>query len=397
MASYDIKSSVNQEKQQKINRSYILNLIYKEKLCSRAQLAEMSGLKRATITNIVNEFIECGLVIEDGLLDGAKGRRSIGIRINGESYGTLGVKLNRDGYSVCLMGLSGKMFETWNFPILSADSPEEILKDMKEQLLGIIQKKRRCQILAVGLTVPGPYKQKGDQIVFVTHLYGWEGIPILQQLQAEIPVPVFVENDANAGAFAQQWYTVTEEKEENLIYIVAGQGVGCGIIADGQLLRGERGIAGELGHVSINFQGPRCQCGNRGCIENYCSVISLLEKAKEILPGIQTLEQFGEVLRNGDEKAVQLYKETVNYLAFGIVSMINQLNPRTIIIGDQLVDLDAKLFLETVQGTIEDLIGIGAYEKVIIKANTIPYNPTLVGAGIIAAKKIFEDPNEFLK
>ena len=167
-------ASVNQEKQQHINRSLVIDLLRQEKLCSRADLANLSGLKRATITNIINEFMEHELVVEDGILDGAKGRRSIGIRINGQKYRTIGVMVTRQYYSIGMMGISGEVYQTQIHRMNGGMNAKAMLKAIKSNIRSMIEKEKEGKVLAIGFAVPGPYKVEDDKMIFVTNLVGWD-------------------------------------------------------------------------------------------------------------------------------------------------------------------------------------------------------------------------------
>lgn len=223
MSRFGKYDSVNQKKQQMINRALVIDLLRQEKLCSRADLAKLSGLKRATITYIVNEFMEYDLIVEDGILNGKKGRRSIGIRINGEKYRTIGVMITREHYSISMMGLSGEVFFIESYAVNKAMHVENVIEEIKEKIRVMIDREKDCHVLAVCVAVPGPYKKHGDRLAYVTNLFGWENIEINRCMQEGIDIPVFVENDANAGVFAQQWFRKKKKEQQNIVYIVALQ------------------------------------------------------------------------------------------------------------------------------------------------------------------------------
>ena len=167
-------NSVNQQKQQKINRSLVIRLLRRMGLCSRAELASQSGLQRATITNIINEFLSCGLVVEDGLLEGSKGRRAIGLRLNDTRFRVLGVMVTRTHYSLSMMGLSGRIFEIRTFEIAEHLPAEQIIREMCAHMREMIQSAPEAETLAICIAMPGPYKtDAGGEIVFVTNLIGW--------------------------------------------------------------------------------------------------------------------------------------------------------------------------------------------------------------------------------
>lgn len=161
---------------------------------------------------------------------------------------------------------------------------------------------------------------------------------------ASTDIPVLLVNDANAAAYAQYWFSSEDHARHNLPYIVAGQGIGCGLLFDGELVQRAMGIAGEIGHISIDYNGPKCECGNRGCLELYCSSLALKkwvrqrlqEGASSSLGTDFTTQELTAAIRSGDSLALEEYRKNCEYLAVGIVSLINQFDPGTIVIGDQL-------------------------------------------------------------
>ena len=159
------------------------------------------------------------------------------------------------------------------------------------------------------------------------------------------------------GVCAQYWFRKRKTDQQNIAYIVAGQGIGCGMILNGELQRGSLGIAGEIGHTSINFMGPRCECGNRGCLEKYCSSIAIMQRIRDrletgeysILGPDATFEEFQEAVRQGDLMAREEYGRACELLAVGVVNMVNQINPSDVIIGDILTKVNPSMLLKIVR------------------------------------------------
>ena len=397
-------ASVNQEKQQHINRSLVIDLLRQEKLCSRADLANLSGLKRATITNIINEFMEHELVVEDGILDGAKGRRSIGIRINGQKYRTIGVMVTRQYYSIGMMGISGEVYQTQIHRMNGGMNAKAMLKAIKSNIRSMIEKEKEGKVLAIGFAVPGPYKVEDDKMIFVTNLVGWDELEISMCMKQDFDIPVFIENDANAGVCAQYWFRKRKTDQQNIAYIVAGQGIGCGMILNGELQRGSLGIAGEIGHTSINFMGPRCECGNRGCLEKYCSSIAIMQRIRDrletgeysILGPDATFEEFQEAVRQGDLMAREEYGRECELLAVGVVNMVNQINPSDVIIGDILTKVNPSMLLKIVRQKVKEIVRPLVWENLTIELDQLEYNPIMIGAGVIAAQNVFENPISYM-
>lgn len=403
------EKSINQEKQQRINRTLVLQLLRQQKLASRADIAKLSGLQRATISNIVRELIDLGLVVENGLLCNEHGRRSIGIQINGKQVGVIGVMITRQYFGISRIGLCGEVFETQYFQLNPQDTVTESLKQLKREINRVILKHSKFRVLAVGFAVPGPYRIEGDEMIFITNLKGWDGVPIHSLLQQGISIPTFIANDANAGALAQLWNHEKNLTKKDLIYIVAGQGIGCGMISDGAILQGAMGIAGEIGHTTIDYHGPRCVCGNYGCLELYASVLALKERIRTRLSSGEessvSLEELNgasgnTAIRNaweeGDALISEEFHRTCKYLAIGLVSLINQMDPELVILGDSLAEIGGERMLEIIRNEIKARIRPIIWKNLRVELSTLPENPILIGAGAVAIQHIFENPLLFV-
>jgi len=398
-------NGINSEIQQKINRALVIDLLRKEGVCSRAKLASTSKLRRTTITKIINDFIGCGLVIETGILSGEKNRRSIGIKLNGEQFRVVGVMLTREKYYLLTMGLSGEVFDIKEYPIREDENVQAIISGMKNSIHKIVDNTKEFETLAIGIAMPGPYKRDQGDLVFVSNLSGWDGVHIYRELQEVFSIPVLIENDANAGAFALLWDEKEKTQSKNLIYIVAGQGIGCGVVVDGEILTGEVGLAGEIGHTCINFEGSRCECGNIGCLETYCSTIAVGKKIREcikrneetVLTERFTWSDFVRAVNQGDAVACREYGLACRYLAVGVVNVINQLNPGVVVIGDQLAQVAPDLMRQIITDHVNETIRPLVLEGLKIEINNSNVNPIMIGAAAIAAQKVLEDPFGFVE
>lgn len=394
-------ASINQERSQLINRALILNLLRQEGICSRATLSRLSGLKQATITNIAAELIQCGLVVETGLIPGEKGRRSIGVTLNDARYKVIGISMTRDQFYVDLVGISGKVYETRSFEISQTEGPQSVLSRIRTAILQLQQDYADSELLAACLAMPGPYLEDLDRLLFVTELSGWQNFPIRAVLSEGVGMPIYVLNDAKASAFAQLWSRWQEPAVQNMAYILAGQGVGCGMISDGKLVSGQHGIAGEFGHSSIKFDGPLCECGNHGCLEKYCSLSALRSEIRDLLrahrpscldAGNLHDEAIALAVRAGDPVAVQAYEHVCERLGVGVISLINQMNPGLIVLGDALVDICPERLLEVVRRCVEAGVNERIYSDLAIEINQLEGSPALLGAGAYAAQQVLANP-----
>lgn len=395
-----VSSGIDHAEQQRLNRALVIDSLRRQGCCSRAELARLTNLKRATITNIIGEFIDLGLVVETEFLSSEGGRRSIGLRINGRRYQVIGVMITRKYYCIVRIGLSGEVYALKCHQIPAEIGVEDLVRSMEHNIHMMIAENPETRIMAIGFAVPGPYLQKEGEVAFITNLEGWDEFPISAKLQEAFDIPVLLSNDANAAAYASYWYDAQNEKNSNLVYIVAGQGIGCGLLSNGRLVQGAMGIAGEIGHTSIDFHGPKCACGNRGCLELYCSLLVLENRIKQrLLQGEAscltadfTTRDLAEAIRQGDPLALEEYERNCGYLVVGIVNLINQFNPSTIVIGDQLVDLAPELLLRLVREQVRERLRPAIWEGLNIEVDQSEYNPIVMGAAALAAQTILEDP-----
>lgn len=387
----------NQEKIQSINRSLVLKLLCKEGVCSRAQLAKLSQLKQATITNMMNDFINCGLVKEVGFLTGDRGRRSIGVSINNEDFGVLAVRIARKNYSVGIFDLSGNSVIVNRRSIPPQQAPantiEKIIRD-GNRLIAQCEKRR---IIAVGVALPGPYSTKTGRIEIMTGVLGWNKIPVKELFEEHFRLPVFIEQDANAAALAQYWNSSENLQNQMLVYIAIGQGVGAGIINNGEILRGTEGIAGEIGHTCVNFNGPPCACGNRGCLENYCSSIAFSTMVNEALKPKESLS-FSDIvllMKSGNETVKEEFLKTCDILSIGVVNIINSFNPSIVVLGDEMSHIAPKLMLTRVTENVKEHLLPEIYKGTKISLSLTGRDSMVHGAAIVAIAEIFANTGRY--
>lgn len=388
---------LNQESIQEMNRTLLISLLRKEGVCARAHLANLSMLKQATVTNIINDFIDWGLVKEVGFLVGSKGRRSIGISINNDDYGVLGIRLARRNYTVGLFDLSGNLVEYKREDVEPSRKPREIFDAIKAEAKRLLRLAGERKVIAVGMAIPGPYNIKGRRIELMTGVSGWNEIPIAEELTQTLELPVFLEQDANAAALAQYWHNEEDYKNSVLVYIADGQGVGAGIISNGELLKGSIGVAGEIGHTSINFNGPKCACGNLGCLENYCSSIAFTKKINDQLKPEKeyTFNEAAELVRQGNDKAVAIFMESCDNLSVGIVNVVNSFNPAAIIIGDEMAHIAPEMMLERVRNDVKERVLPQVYANMDISMSVVSSDSMVHGAAITAIMDIFGKPEKY--
>ncbi len=368
------KEGKNQDDLQRLNRSLVMRLIHKMEVCSRAELAKQSGLTKASITVITQQLIDAGVVKEVGLISGEKGRRSIGLTLELDRYLCIGIRLTRQNIHAGLFDIAGEIYAEEERAISEHATPEDAMNLVKELVRNLILRSDSRAILGIGLALPGPIIYEENSIAFMSAFPGWEDVNVKEILYEEFRMPILLEHDALC--FAQsEWRKCDQDDYRLLLCVLAGQGVGAGIIDGGRPVRGALGCAGEIGHMSLNPSGPRCDCGNYGCMEKYASTLALERemalalKSRPEHPLHGTKPHFQDIVRAvkaGDELAVRLFTRAGEYLGYGLVNLINLLNPDIVIVTDSLAECT-----ELLQTVLQDTLAQRLSPKILARTKLV--------------------------
>jgi N-acetylglucosamine repressor len=396
----NIKRGINLEDVQELNRALVIRLLRKLKVCSRADLAKSTGLKQSTITNIIGDLISWELVTERGIIDGAKGRRSIGISLNTELFKVISVRLARKYFSVGIFDLCGSGEIAIHEQLEVFEGSTKALQRIRDAVKTIIANNPDFRFLGVGVAIPGPFFRSEGKIALMTEFPGWERISLEEELSSAFHIPVFFEHDANAGVLAEWWLGPHSRETGTIVYVAAGLGIGAGIVIDGRLFRGTLGVAGEIGHMSIDFDGPKCECGNNGCLEHYCSAIALQREVKKELANfpdspLQRDHSFEAILGAigaGDDLAVREMHKAAWHLGLGLVNVVNLFNPDVITIGDEMARVGPPL-LEIVKEVVQARVLPSIYKSLRIELCSFECDPVLIGVSALVVEKMLLRPS----
>ena len=382
------------------NRSRIMNHLYRNGVSSRAQIAKALGLTPAAITKITARLIDAGVVKETGDMEGIKNRRSIGLALDSDAFHVIGVKFARSLVQIGVFDLSGKPLAFREMPKVTEDTIDATIESIRRTINDLLAEDEA--IVAVGMAVPGPYLKDLGRTAVVSSMQGWRRVNFPEEFGSAFRVPVFVEQDARAGALAQYLFD-PGNASDNLAYYLIGEGIGLGIIEQGRIIDGSRGVATEIGHVSIDLDGRPCDCGNVGCLERYCAAPAihemvvgagdLIENASSLTHAQACRALFAKA-NGGDERARGIVRAAERYLAFGCVTIINMFNPERIIIGD--IGADAgPLLLDEIQRVVDRHVIPELNEATTISLSELPSDAALGGAAAVAIVQFLEHPSMF--
>ena len=255
------------ETARQINRRIALNFIRRHEPMSRADLARRSGLQRSTVSAIIDQLIEEGWVTEGAIADAPRGRRPRFLHLNAERTGIVGVELRPETTTVGLAGLDARFLAQASWP--TPPDPAVFVRELARTVDGFRQAHPRTAIEGMGVSLPGRVDAAGC-MVFAPNL-AWPPVDLKELLESTVGLPVVLENAANACALAEVWFGRHPDNVKNLVAVGVSEGIGVGLLMNGQLVRGAEAMAGEFGHVTLDENGPPCACGKRGCWERYAS------------------------------------------------------------------------------------------------------------------------------
>lgn len=268
--------------------------------------------------------------------------------LNESSAYSLGIDIGGTKISTAVVNIKGEIITKTRIPTNAEKGVSEMVKRVVNAAEKTLQSSNleKNKICGVGIGVPGPVDYEKGVLIFAPNLSGWRNVPFKKMIQQRINLPVYLENDANAAALGEKLFGSGRDVN-NLVYITISTGIGAGVIINGKLYQGSTGTAGEVGHMTIDINGPLCECGNRGCFEALASGNAVAREMREMLSSGKSsvitkwVEEIKEVkaehvfkaAREGDVSAKKIVEKTCRYLAAGIGNVINLLNPELIIIG----------------------------------------------------------------
>ena len=311
-----MKKATNATSMKEKNKKLILHII-SQKECSRADISRITGLTKAAVTMIIDELISEGYVEEYTSDYVGVGRKPIYLKLRENSAYAIGVNITRKKYEVGIVNLCGDIVISEEFAIAK---PKEAIDKIKATISEQIKATdiENEKILGIGITTPGPVNYKENTILNPPNFSAWHN------LKFDFSPSIRLENIANAAALAEKYFGKCIDTE-NYIMITVDEGIGSGIIVDNKIYRGNSGRGNEVGHISIDYNGRVCECGNVGCLEKYASIPSILDGTGYSL--------WKEVIDNAD---AALITQEAGYLSFAITTVVNLFDISSILLSGDI-------------------------------------------------------------
>lgn len=380
-----------------INRRIALNIIRRHQPMSRADLARRSGLQRSTVSAIIDQLIEEGWVTEGASAASPRGRRPRILHLNVERAGIIAVDLRPGTTRVGLAGLDARfvMQTEWSTPA----KPDEFARKLSRAVATFRNTHPEMVYEGVGVSLPGRVDESG-RLLFAPNL-GWGQVNLRRLLESTLDLPVAFENAASACALAELWFGRHPDDVKHLVAVTVSEGIGVGLLLNGQLFHGTDALAGEFGHVTLDETGPQCSCGKCGCWEQYASNSAALahylgdspasasgaESQSDLAP---TFEDILRLADSGDARAAETVERMARYLGIGLAPIVTGLAPQVLVIVGAITAAWSRV------GPILEEV-VRSRSMSLVRTRIVPTDPAtqprLRGAVTLVVQQHFAAPN----
>jgi predicted NBD/HSP70 family sugar kinase len=334
--------TVDAAKMRAQNTGLVLDLIWQERSISRGELGRRTGLAKGALGEMIADLVATELVRESD----ASGKPSSLLSFRDDAFIIIGVELAVDWIHVVATDLRGCVRTMRHKVHRVIDDAPSSLRLLQKLIDSCVQELRvpSTRILGIGVGVPAPIDLSEPDKWHPKCMPDWQGVSIIEKLHEIYPCPIYIENDANLGAIAERWWGAGVGGED-LAFIQIATGVGAGLILGGELYRGSGGSAGEIGHTAVDPRGPRCLCGQSGCLGAMIGSGTLLARSEQLLKEGRPsrLSRHGLSVRAivdaahvGDPIASQIVGEAGQSLGIAVASLLNLLNPAVVVLGGPL-------------------------------------------------------------
>lgn len=387
-----------------LNKSIVLKIIYIKGPISKSNLSELSSLSRVTITKIIDDLIKEELILLKSKGESTGGRQPYLYEFNYNNFSTIGIDIGESEIRGIVADLKGKIIyeKVSKFSKEMHKNRVNVVIEESAKLIEYLQKQSNIvlrKLIGVGISFPGTVDPETGEIYDSPNL-GGIGLLLKKLFYKKIKckVPLFIENDANAGAFGEYWFGAGKDKDF-LLYIFAGEGTGCGLVIDGKIYRGLNHAAADIGHTIIDINGRKCRCGNYGCVETFTSYSSIVRRFEERVKqwgesssmsikeeNNNNIEKVNEIIneaKKNDQLSLKIIEETGRILGFASLNLINLYDPNILILGGRLSTAD-KLIMDPLEKIIRERAKNIQKRKLIITRSKLEPNSCALGVVALA-------------
>lgn len=385
LPNHDGSGSISRDLMHDLNTRAVTSLLYNEGAKSRTEIAKRTNLTRPTISNITAKLISAGLIEEVGVGESTGGRKPTLLDIN-EGFGyVMAVKIESRRIITGLYDLRTNKIAGNRTAYPKHPDPDKVLGYIEEDFVTYSELN---EIVGLGIGVSGLISNSGE--IIYSPILEWKDLPIKEDLESELSLTVTVDNDVNSLTLAESWLGAGKDFQD-IICVTVGEGVGAGLMINGGLYRGSLGGAGEIGHITLDPDGPLCRCGENGCLEALASDYYLEQEMERRSLTPSTTENLARMAGNGEEEAIDVFQKMGYHLGIGVKNLVNTLNPEAVVLGGERIS-EADYFMPKME---EEVLNHSfpqeARELKIVKAE-LGKEGWLIGAAILAIRNFLSLP-----
>ncbi|SEM06001.1 ROK family transcriptional regulator [Streptacidiphilus jiangxiensis] len=324
------------------NRARLLRQLYFHGPLSRQDLIQATGLSSASVSNVVADLLDAGLVVEAGAVESEGGRPRILLRVDTSCFEVIGIDVGETRIRLERFDLGLGELAALDVPVVGGSlDPESVVPGIASGLAELVAG-AEAPVLGVGIGVPGIVQHQPFAVIH-GQTVGWDAFPLEELLRKHTALPLFIDNGATTLAQAEMWFGAGRDVD-SAVFLLLGSGAGASVIADGAPFRGSTTSAGEWGHLNVQYQGRLCRCGSRGCLEAYVGAEAIIARYQEAVDAavVDAADEEGalrsilaEAQQAGPagDAARAVLDETAVRIGIGIANVVNFLNPQRVIIG----------------------------------------------------------------
>lgn len=367
---------------------------------SRHGMAERLCFSRSKANALIAGLVDQGLLAEAGLQRSSGGRRAENLQISGSLGVLVGVDIGATSLDLAVLGPDLQPLAQHAEPADVGHGPGVVLARVRVLMRELLS---RCgldasKVMGIGIGVPGPVNFQIGQLVNPPLMPAWDGFSIREALREDYAAPVFVDNDVNLMALGELWRL--KRTLSNFLVIKVGTGIGCGIVCHGEVYRGAAGSAGDVGHICVDQEGPRCHCGNVGCVEMMAAgpaIARMAVHAAEAGESAMLAERLraqgrldaldvAHAGRAGDAAANAIIQRAGSLLGQMLASVVNFFNPSHVFIGGGITHI-GPLFLAAVRQSVYQRSLALSTRHLEIQYTPLGAQAGLIGAGVLAMQE----------
>ena len=374
-----------------INRKRVYQLIKQKRNTSRVEVAKLLRLNKNTVNSIVDEMLAHRYVLEYGpQATSVAGRKPIMLGFNADNKWAIGVQLTSTIIHWAITDMYARPISSFSTPLESA-SPERIVNALADGFRQVARQHPLADCIGICVGVPGLVDISSGSVIRSSHLE-WQHVPLLDMLRSQVNIPLQLDHSMKTASLGELWHGAGQGLD-NFIYCSFGNGVGCSIIMNGSIVRGDRNAAGELGHMVVNPHGPYCRCGNRGCLEACVNLPAIAERISEragIAKNVISMDWILSECASGHNVVMDEITQAGRYIGQALSCVTNLLNPKLIICDGPLMQASPYLF-PLIEEQIKQLCLDVTFDHLILKRSELSPLASCIGAAASVIQAWEED------